>query len=253
MSWRCDTAHSLTHKKNCAYCKQYTVHSTRSAEHDWFKQSISFHLISAIKIELQAWADTRENTVYGFSFRCVTYHIFYTYTTLQKELSFSLSKSVQKDVFAAQRNFQEIEQLPRRCSNFYVQNPLISEWAGLALLYSTFPELTEHDIHSINKTQKCLAHRLIFCWLSTVYSYLFLLAEVKYFHATTWTRIRSQNQNQTISRIPAMPDTRVLASNRKQHSIVKLIKKSNCLLDQNNIPWTSYSISSTFSIPIVRI
>ena len=41
----------------------YTVHSTRSAEHDRFKQSISFHLISAIKIELQAWADTRENTV----------------------------------------------------------------------------------------------------------------------------------------------------------------------------------------------
>ena len=41
----------------------FTVHSTRSAEYDRFKQSISFHLISAIKIELPAWADTRENTV----------------------------------------------------------------------------------------------------------------------------------------------------------------------------------------------
>ena len=44
-----------------------TVHSTRSAEHDRFKQSISFHIISAIKIELQAWADTRENTVISWS------------------------------------------------------------------------------------------------------------------------------------------------------------------------------------------
>ena len=40
-----------------------TVHNTRSAKHDRFKQSISFHIVSAIKIELQAWADTRENTV----------------------------------------------------------------------------------------------------------------------------------------------------------------------------------------------
>ena len=61
-SWRCDTAHSLT-CENCAYCTQYTIHSTRSAEHDRFKQSISFHIVSAIKIEFQAWADTRENTV----------------------------------------------------------------------------------------------------------------------------------------------------------------------------------------------
>ena len=43
------------------------VHSFRSAEHDRFKQSISFHLVSAIKNELQAWADTRENTVVGYS------------------------------------------------------------------------------------------------------------------------------------------------------------------------------------------
>ena len=41
-----------------------TVHSTWSAEHDRFKQSISFHLISAIKIQLPAGADSRENTVY---------------------------------------------------------------------------------------------------------------------------------------------------------------------------------------------
>ena len=33
--------------------KVYTVHSTRSAEHDRFKQSISFHIMSAVKIELQ--------------------------------------------------------------------------------------------------------------------------------------------------------------------------------------------------------
>ena len=44
----------------------YTVHSTRSAEHDRFKQSISFHIVSAIKIELQAGADTREHTVLDF-------------------------------------------------------------------------------------------------------------------------------------------------------------------------------------------
>ena len=37
MSWRCDTVHSLT---------LYTAHSTRSAEHDRFKQSISFHITS---------------------------------------------------------------------------------------------------------------------------------------------------------------------------------------------------------------
>ena len=42
----------------------YTVHNTRSAEHDRFQQSISSHITSAIKIELQAWADTRENTVF---------------------------------------------------------------------------------------------------------------------------------------------------------------------------------------------
>ena len=39
----------------------YTVHSTRSAEHDRFKQSISFHIGSEVRIERQAWADAREN------------------------------------------------------------------------------------------------------------------------------------------------------------------------------------------------
>ena len=66
-----------------------TIHSTRSAEHDRFKQSISFHLISAIKIELQAWADTRENTVCKSIRWDLTAHLFQSLNPLIHFLPFA--------------------------------------------------------------------------------------------------------------------------------------------------------------------